>query len=95
MSRLRAAALAFIVTLAIFGLAVAAAVWLFGSATFMEALSARWFPVAIVAFNALVTALLVIVLAVRRRRAEKGVEEERPGLYSASERLKRQTARRP
>jgi membrane protein implicated in regulation of membrane protease activity len=93
MSRIRAAALALVVTLAIFALAVAAAMWLFGSATFMDALSARWFPAAIVAFNALVTCLLVVVLVVRRRRAEKEAEEERPDLYSASERLRREVQR--
>ncbi len=89
MSRLGAAALALLVTLAIFGMAVAAAVWLFGATTFLEALNARWFPLAVVVFNSLVISLLVIVLAIRRRRADKDAEQDRSGLLSASERLKR------
>ncbi len=94
MSRLRAATFALLVTLALFGLATAAAYWLFDARTIMDVLWASWFPVVVILFNSAVISLLVIVMIIRNRRAERAAEEEKSDLISASERLRQQLKRR-
>jgi hypothetical protein len=93
MSRKLAAALAILITFAIFGVALAASLWLLGAKSFLAVLSARWFPAVMVVFNSVVVCVLVIVMTLRRKREEKTKIPEDKGLHSASERLRRQLQR--
>ena len=89
MYRLRAAAFAVAMTAVIFGVGILGVGWLLGLHGFWGTVTARWFPAAAVVFNASVTSVLVVVLAVRRKRGERAAEENDKVLRSASQRLQR------
>jgi hypothetical protein len=93
MSRVAAAVSAVLVSLATFGLALFFVRWLLGSGAFFETVTSRWFFAAVIFFSGIAVSLVLVIVAIRDKRAAKSAEQDRPGLLSASERLRRDVER--
>jgi type VI protein secretion system component VasK len=93
MPRAAALALAVVVVVLIFGLALLAVQWFAGTVAFWQTVNAGWFPAAVIVFNGLIFSVGAGVAIIFQRRAQRKAEAEEKRLLPASVRFRRNVER--